>query len=304
MAARLATQTTAPNRPDPDVISGWESTAHHESDLQWRDRRSAELLSDITHTDQERTANIDQVVEINMSIADSVARRYSGRGVDVDDLTQVARLGLVQAARRFRPETGEFHSFAIPTVTGEVKRYFRDQCWSIRPPRRLQELRHDIAVTWPYLAQENARTPESSEIADRLDANRNDVAEALSEGTFRLCSLDAPGLAASDTVGQADDGFEQIDDAAEHSDLMRSIQIACRQLGDDDREILRMRYEGGCTQATIATKFQVSQMSISRRLARIVKTLRTVVQSDEAAAADSGSDREHHAEPHIQPMAA
>jgi RNA polymerase sigma-B factor len=281
MAVQTASQTL-PQQPARAGISDAPTSAPGtQTELQRRDRHSAELLSRTPDTEQERRANIDQAVEINLSIADTVARRYAGRGVDADDLTQVARLGLVQAARRFDPSNGDFHSFAIPTVTGEVKRYFRDQGWSIRPPRRLQELRHDIAVAWPYLAQEKARTPDTMEIADRLDASRDDVTEALSEGTFRLSSLDAPGLAAADRVGQPDDGFSEIDDAAERDGMMRSVQEACRQLSDSDLEVLRMRYVQGCTQAVIASQFRVSQMSISRRLSRIIQTLQSLVAAQQ-----------------------
>lgn len=246
-----------------------------ETELQQRDRRSAELLGSDVSSDQERAANIERAVEINITVADAVARRYAGRGADLDDLTQVARLGLVQAARRFRPESGDFHSFAIPTVTGEVKRYFRDRCWSIRPPRRIQELRHSIAQAWPTVAQEQARTPEPTEIAKRLGAEQSDVVEALSEGTFRLSSLDAPTLAADDTVGSDDDSFEQVDETDERATLLRSVEQACRKLSDEELDMLRMRYIDGCTQAVIARHFKVSQMSISRRLDRIMTILRS-----------------------------
>lgn len=274
-----------------------ERTGHQETDLQWRDRCSAELLgrcgSGQPVSQQERDQAVEQVVEINIPIADAVARRYAGRGADPEDLTQVARLGLVQAAHRFRPESGDFHSFAIPTVTGEVKRYFRDHCWSIRPPRRMQELRHEVRTAWPQIAQERAHTPQPDEIAERVNADRSDVVEALSEGTFRLSSLDAPTLAAAETVGQPDDGYEQIDDIAERDVLLAAVQRACRRLGRDDLAILRMRYLEGHTQAVIAAQSQVSQMSISRRLARVTRTLRRLIQQDQTSASD---DRPHPAD--------
>lgn len=258
-----------------DPVSDRYETTNEETEPQWRDRRSAELLSHTGQSDQERAKNIDYVVEINIPIADAVARRYAGRGIDAEDLIQVARLGLVEAVRRFRPESGEFHSFAIPTVSGEVKRYFRDHGWAIRPPRRIQELQHEIKQAWPYVAQEQAHAPQPAEIADRLGADRAEVCRALGDDTFRVSSLDAPALAADETVGCDDGQFEEVDDADEQSRLLRSVQRACRQLSDDDLTILRRRYIEGYTQAAIAREFQVSQMSISRRLNRIMTILRS-----------------------------
>lgn len=255
-------------------VQSRHETTHRETEPQWRDRRSAELLSRTGQSDEERARNIAYVVEINIPIADGVARRYAGRGIDAEDLIQVARLGLVQAARRFRPENGEFHSFAIPTVTGEVKRYFRDHGWSIRPPRRIQELQHEIKQAWPAVAQEQAHAPQPAEIADRLGADRAEVRRALADDTFRVSSLDAPALAADETVGRADGQFEEVDDADEQSRLLRLVHHACQHLSDDDLAILRRRYIEGYTQAAIAREFQVSQMSISRRLSRITTTLR------------------------------
>ncbi len=282
-----STPSTPTSRIEPTVGRRTESEAER------RNRRTAELLGhskDETLSEAERQHYIDLAVQLNLPIADSLARRYRSRGEDLDDLIQVARLGLVQAASRFSPESGEFLSFAVPTITGEIKRHFRDHCWTVRPPRRIQELHSEVTAAWSQLAQERAHTPTSAEIADWLGMNREDVLEAMANSTFNSASLDATdgtSNAAKDRLGTPDPGFDGVEDELERTQLMQEVQSACAQLSEEDRRILQMRFGENCTQSVIAAELGISQMSVSRRLTKITKILR---QELKARHGESGSD--------------
>jgi len=251
-----------------------------ESEGERRNRRTAELLAqskDESLSEAERQHYVDLAVRLNLPIADSLARRYRSRGEDLDDLIQVARLGLVQAASRFSPESGEFLSFAVPTITGEIKRHFRDHCWTVRPPRRIQELHSEVTAAWSQLAQERAHTPTTAEIADWLGMDREEVLEAMANSTFNSASLDATdgtSNAAKDRLGTADPGFDGVEDSLERAQLMQEVQTACAELSAEDRRILQMRFGENCTQSVIAAELGISQMSVSRRLTKITKILR------------------------------
>ena len=244
-----------------------------------REERTAELLrrgrdQDLSETERQQAQ--DLAVQINLPIADSLARRYRSRGEDVDDLVQVARLGLVQAVHRFDPDSGPFMAFAVPTITGEIKRHFRDHCWTVRPPRRLQELHSEVAAAWSELAQEKASSPTPAEIAEWIGADRADVLEAIRSNAFRSSSLDTDdGMSrATSVVGTDDPAFDDVDDDLERQDLLRRVDVACRRLSDDERRLVRLRFAEGLSQSAIAEQLNVSQMSISRRLRKVTHRLR------------------------------
>ncbi|WP_197679949.1 sigma-70 family RNA polymerase sigma factor [Microlunatus soli] len=219
------------------------------------------------------------MVKINLPIADSLARRYRSRGENLEDLIQVARLGLVNAVLRYDPANGAFLSFAVPTISGEIKRHFRDHCWTVRPPRRLQELHSEVASAMVDLAQDKGSTPTAAEVADWIGADRADVLEAIRSNAFHSASLDtSDGLAAaSGTLGATDAGFDEVDDSMERSDLMRRVDDACTRLSNDERRLLRLRFAQGRTQSSIADELNISQMSVSRRLQKITRRLRADV---------------------------
>lgn len=247
---------------------------------EWRNQRTVELVRrtrDVSLSEPERRECFDLAVQLNLSIAESLARRYRSHGEDLDDLIQVARLGLIHAIARFRPEVGEFVSFAVPTIAGEIKRHFRDHFWSVpRPPRRLQDLRHEVSAAWSQLAQEQGHAPSAAEIAARLGMDRDEVSEAMSTTPFNFASLDASdGTGPSnDLIGAPDPGFEGVEDALEHAELMKRLRPAIAELSEEDRLILRMRFGENSTQSMIAAELGVSQMSVSRRLTRITRRLR------------------------------
>lgn len=248
-----------------------------------REEQTIELLSratDAKTTEAEAEQCRDLAVQLNLPVADGLARRYRSRGEDLDDLVQVARLGLVHAVNRFEPGTGAFLSFAVPTITGEIKRHFRDHCWTVRPPRRLQELHSEVMAGWSDLAQEQAATPTAKDIADRIGADRADVNEVLHSNAFTSSSLDNPEasqwLAAA--ISHQENGFDAVEDAMEHEDLMQQVRVAAAALSDEDRRLLIMRFVDCASQSVIAAELGISQMSVSRRLRKITNVLRDEIE--------------------------
>lgn len=216
----------------------------------------------------------------HLPLADSLARRYAGRGEDLDDLVQVARVGLVHAVQRYDPERGEFAAFAVPTMTGELKRHFRDHGWLVRPTRRSQELQSSIENAWSDLGQRLGRDPGLDEVSAELGLPRTEVASALAaRGGYRGVSLDSPGggvTPLADRVGGEDPGYERAEVAA-------VLGPACRQLSDEDRALLYRRFVQQRSQSDIAAELGTNQMAISRRLAAILARLREAVGPARAA---------------------
>jgi RNA polymerase sigma-B factor len=241
-----------------------------------RAERSAELLARMSETDDtaERDALRAEVVVLNMRVAKAIARRYRRRGLPEDDLEQVAYVGLVNAVNRFDPSHGrDFLSFAVPTIAGEVKRYFRDFGWVVRPPRRMQELQSRISDAARSLSQSLGRSPKPSEIAAELGLDPEEVIEVLSiDGAFAPVSLDVPvGQDDSATLGDLIPGEELGYGDAEARAILGP---AVRALPDRDRRILELRFFAGWTQEQIAQDIGVTQIQVSRRLARIFTSLR------------------------------
>jgi RNA polymerase sigma-B factor len=188
---------------------------------------------------------------------------------------QAAHLGLVKAAGSFDPHrANDFLAYAVPTVSGEVKRYFRDQGWDIRPPRRVQELRSEVEHASSELSQTLGRSPRLSEIAEHLGASLDDVVECVaSADLYHVHSLDAPvgggaeDLTVGDTIGDLDPTLGQIDDVL-------SVRPLLDSLSPRDRRILALRYFSGWTQQQIADEVGVTQMQISRLISKALQRLR------------------------------
>jgi RNA polymerase sigma-B factor len=234
--------------------------------------------------DAERRRLHDQIVLDHLELADQLARQHSGRAHDWSDLRQVGYLGLVKAARRYDPGFGApFVSFAIPTISGEIKRHLRDNGWVIRPPRQVQELRHALLAVVPALTQRLGRTPSDAELAAHTGHTREEVAEALAaHSSLRPASLDFTvhedeGTSLADTIGDDDPGYAR----AERTVL---LDAARGILSDRDRRILHLRFVDECSQSEIAAELGVTQMQVSRLLARILGQLRTeLTRGDEDA---------------------
>jgi RNA polymerase sigma-B factor len=226
----------------------------------------------------ERRALEQEVVRLNLPVAREIAMRYRGRGIAMDDLVQVASLGLVKAVRGFDPERGsDFLSYAVPTIRGELRRCFRDAGWTVRPPRSIQELQTEIWRAESDLAQSLQRSPLPREIAAHLRVSEERVLEALgADGCFAPTSLDAPlGDGDDSGVGQYLGEMDAQFDRAEARVILAAV---VGRLSERDRTIIRLRFFEGWTQAQIGAAVGVTQMQVSRLLARILGDLRQAVE--------------------------
>jgi RNA polymerase sigma-B factor len=219
----------------------------------------------------------DELVRHHSGLAYRLASRFGGRGEPMDDLVQVACIGLIHAVDRYDPMTGiAFSTYAIPTVIGELKRHFRDRAWSMRVPRRLQELYLEAKAAVGALTQELGRSPTMVELASRLGATEEGLIEALEAGrNFYALSLDAP---ASETAerperipGVIDPGLMSVDD--------RRFLVALAQgLSTRTRYVIELRFSRGLTQSEIAGRLGISQMHVSRLLAKAIEHMRRVAE--------------------------
>lgn len=221
----------------------------------------------------------ERIVERCLPLADHIARRFDGRGEPREDLVQVARVGLVNAVNRFDVEAGsDFVSFAVPTIMGEVRRHFRDNSWSVKVPRRLKELHLRLGAATAELSQRLGRAPTASELAEELDMDREEVIEGLVAGSsYNTLSIDSGGggdedaPAIVDTLGDLDMGLDQIDNR-------ETLRPLLAQLPERERTVLVLRFFESMTQTQIAERVGVSQMHVSRLLAKSLARLRDQLQ--------------------------
>ena len=223
----------------------------------------------------ERHAIRDQLVETHLPLVEYLARRFRNRGELHDDLVQVATIGLIKSVDRFDLERGvEFSTYATPTIVGEIKRHFRDKGWAIRVPRRLQELKLSLAKATSELSQRNGRSPTVSELAVFLGISEEDVLEGLeSANAYSTVSLDTPESGDSDALAVADT-LGVIDESLEGVEYRESLKPLLDQLPPREKRILLLRFFGNMTQSQIAIELGISQMHVSRLLARTLAQLR------------------------------
>jgi RNA polymerase sigma-B factor len=218
-----------------------------------------------------------RAIELALPLAEQLARRYANRGQSADDLFQVASLGLVKAIDGFNPEFGHrFVSYAIPTVLGELRRYFRDKTWGVRVPRRLQELRLELAKATEALTQLLDRSPTIGELAEYLDADEEEIieAETASRG-YRPISLYHPLGENDESGGELVDVLGAEDGDLELVDLHASLPPMLATLPAREQRIIALRFFGNLTQSEIAQQIGISQMHVSRLLTRALATLRS-----------------------------
>ncbi|BCJ49450.1 hypothetical protein Asp14428_09250 [Actinoplanes sp. NBRC 14428] len=216
----------------------------------------------------------DEAIRAWLPLAQHLARRYSGRGEPDDDLLQTATVGLIKAIDRFDPERGvEFAGFAIPTVLGEIRRHFRDRTWSVRVPRRLQELRLSITEAGNVLTQSLGRSPTVADIAAHLSVTEEEVLEGL-EGAraYSATSLSTP--VTEDGATSLGDLLGADDHDLELAELRIALGPAMATLDERERTILSLRFFGNLTQSETAGRIGVSQMHISRLITRALGKLR------------------------------
>jgi RNA polymerase sigma-B factor len=219
----------------------------------------------------------DQLVSAHLPLAEYLARRFANRGEPLDDLIQVASLALLKAVERFDPERGlEFSTFATPTIVGELKRHFRDKGWAVRVPRRVQELHLHLSTVVSTLAQEQGRSPTIQEIAREAGASEEEVLEAMEAGrAYRLSSIDAPRAGDNDEEGTGLAArLGQDDPQIGHVELRMELSPLLAGLPERERTILHLRFFEGLTQSEIAAQLDISQVHVSRLLARSLDQLR------------------------------
>jgi RNA polymerase sigma-B factor len=226
-------------------------------------------------------AFVDELIEAHLEVARSMARRYRNRGVDLDDLEQVALLGLTKAAQRFDADAGhDFLSYAVPTIRGEIRRHFRDAGWMVRPPRRVQDLQARIGRARSELENQHGRSPRPSEVAAHLGEDLEDVVEALTaDGCFAPTSLDRREDGSS--IGEL---ISYVDGALESAEARVVLGPLLQELGERDRRVVHMRFFEGRSQQEIADDLGVTQAQVSRALARILATLRQKLDGSDPAA--------------------
>jgi RNA polymerase sigma-B factor len=241
------------------------------SDQEQRADTANELLRHAQNADPENKTRLqNEVVTSHVWLADSLARRFNHRGEEAEDLQQVARFGLVQAVQRYDPDQGPFLAFAIPTINGCLKRHFRDHGWLVRPPRRTQELAAQLRQQWPDLTQRLHADPSDQDLADHLGQSVKVVREATGANQcYRPSSLNAVYGSAAAEPAAADD-FAMCESRM-------VITRAWQQLTSDERTLLTLRFYEDRSQSAIAAKLGISQMQVSRLLARTLLRLRSII---------------------------
>ncbi|MFE5720607.1 SigB/SigF/SigG family RNA polymerase sigma factor [Streptomyces erythrochromogenes] len=224
------------------------------------------------------------LIEMNISLIHFAARRFTARinaGIELDDLIQVGTIGLIKAIDRFDPDREvEFSTLALPYITGEIKRYFRDTTWAVHVPRRLQELRVELAKCQETLTEALGHAPSVKQIAEHLELSEEDVIEGLvAANGYSSASLDSTTATTERLAARGDgrllaDKVGDIDPAMTLFEDLHTLAPLLRELDDRDQQILRMRFTQEMTQAEIGAELGISQMQVSRLLSRILTSLR------------------------------
>ncbi len=263
----VPTQDGPPDQPETRS----ERTAHDRA----RARQLFVELIDARTGDARRTRVRDELVEMHLPLVEYLARRFRNRGEPLDDLVQVATIGLIKSVDRFDLDRGvEFSTYATPTIVGEIKRHFRDKGWAIRVPRRLQELKLALTKATGELSQRNGRSPTVAELAHQLGMSEEDVLEGLeSANAYSAVSLDAPDGGDDDSPAVAD-SLGVIDESLEGVEYRESLKPLLERLPPREKKILLLRFFGNMTQSQIAAELNISQMHVSRLLARTLAQLR------------------------------
>jgi RNA polymerase sigma-B factor len=275
-------------RPDADLAAPVEElaadadraarTSHDRAHA----RRLFGQLAALDESEPQRQRVRDELVEMHLPLVEYLARRFRNRGEPLDDLVQVATIGLIKSVDRFDLERGvEFSTYATPTIVGEIKRHFRDKGWAIRVPRRLQELKLSLTKATSELSQKNGRAPTVAELAQHLEMSEEEVLEGLeSANAYSAVSLDAPDTGDDDSPAVAD-SLGTTDESLEGVEYRESLKPLLEKLPPREKKILLLRFFGNMTQSQIAAELGISQMHVSRLLARTLAQLREGLLSEE-----------------------
>ncbi|MGK5630529.1 RNA polymerase sigma factor SigF [Streptomyces sp. URMC 123] len=287
--AAVAVRTAASTPPPPledDVLADLPDIPPHDA-IGALDARALsktlfarlEMLEEGTH---EYAYVRNTLVELNLALVKFAASRFRTRSEPMEDIVQVGTIGLIKAIDRFELSRGvEFPTFAMPTIIGEIKRFFRDTSWSVRVPRRLQELRLELAKAGDELAQTLDRAPTVAELAERLGITTDEVVEGMvASNAYTASSLDAQPEeddsegALADRIGYEDHGLEGIE-------YVESLKPLIAELPQRDRKILSLRFVANMTQSEIGEELGISQMHVSRLLSRTLHRLRKGLLTEE-----------------------
>lgn len=224
----------------------------------------------------------EKLVMSHLNLVRFIANKFKNRGEPIDDLIQVGYLGLLKAIDRFDPSRGlEFTTFATPTIMGEIKRHFRDKGWSVRVPRRLQELSAKVNQATDTLTSQLQRSPTIAEIADYLDATVDEVLEAMeSSSAYSSVSLEAPSGADDDDAPSVIDRYATEDSDLAFTDDRIIIEEALASFSPRERDVIEMRFLKGMTQIEIAEKLGISQVQVSRLLRRTLKKIQDKIDPE------------------------
>ncbi|BAU84753.1 fliA/whiG subfamily RNA polymerase sigma-28 subunit [Streptomyces laurentii] len=282
-------QTTAPTAADGDAGLAATPTAVTTEAIDTRTlSRSLFLrlraLDDEGAADDspERTYVRDTLIELNLPLVRYAAARFRSRNEPMEDIVQVGTIGLIKAIDRFDCERGvEFPTFAMPTVVGEIKRFFRDTSWSVRVPRRLQELRLALTKASDELAQKLDRSPTVPELAAVLGVSEEDVVDGLAVGNaYTASSLDSPSPEDDGGEGSLADRLGYEDTALEGVEYRESLKPLLAKLPPRERQIIMLRFFANMTQSQIGEEVGISQMHVSRLLTRTLAQLREGLIAD------------------------
>lgn len=223
----------------------------------------------------------DRLVTLHLPLAEHLARRFRDRGEPLDDLIQVATIGLIKAVDRFDADRGvEFSTYATPTIVGEIKRHFRDRGWAIRVPRRLQDLRMQLAQATADLSQKTGRSPTVAELATHIGVSEEQILEGIeSAAAYSTVSIDAGGD--DDEAPTLLSTLGTDDPAIASFELREALRPLLASLPERDQQIIAMRFGENLTQTQIAERIGVSQMHVSRLLARSLEQLREGLLADD-----------------------
>ena len=224
----------------------------------------------------------EKLVMSHMNLVRFLANKFKNRGEPIDDLVQVGYLGLLKAIDRFDPDRGlEFTTYATPTILGEIKRHFRDKGWSVRVPRRLQELSAKVNQATDALTNELQRSPKVEEIADYLGASVDEVLEAMeSSSAYSSVPLEGGGNTDSDDAPSVIDRYATEDNALNFTDDRLVIEEALKGFSPREREVIDLRFVQGMTQIEIAKKLGISHVQVSRLLRRTLKKIQDKIDPE------------------------
>lgn len=270
----------APQAPQRDASEARAVRRAPKGKDAWDKERTHELFRLYKEKGDEEAR--DQLIVSHLNLVRFLASKFKNRGEPLDDLVQVGTIGLIKAIDRFDPERGlEFTTYATPTILGEIKRHFRDKGWSIRVPRRLQELSAKVNQATDELTVELQRSPSVEEIAAKLGVGAEEILEAMeSSGAYTSVSLEAGGSSEDDEAPALIDRLGSVDEDLDASDDRMVIDDAIRDFSPREQEIVRMRFIDGLTQVEIAKRLGVSQVQVSRLLRRTLRKIQEKIDPE------------------------